>query len=1774
MNIKRFHRIVSIAILASLCASLAFPAALLTATPSPVDQSPGVSPAPARASQVSGPMLFLRAAEFDPLAGEPAIPANLKRALAASQPGLRLIQFSGPIQDDWYMAMEKAGLQVVTYMPDYAYLVWGDDGSVAHLQATSPVRWAGIYQPWYALHPDLAEIQKLPKEVEVTVQVYAHPGADDTLRAIQSQAQVLTPDHPVLVYRNMSVRIAADQLAWLASLPDVVNVEPRPHYQLLDEVQGQIMAGNLNASGTQPGGVGYLAWLTSTIGFTTTASAYPIVDVTDDGIDDGTATPRHPDFWTFGITSTVDRLVYNYNWTMDPSADGLDGHGNLNASIVVGYNDKTGFPYEDGSGFNYGLGINPFGRVAGSKVFANGGIWSAPATNTPIISNTYALGARISSNSWGADTGGAYNTDCQEYDALVRDAQPGAPYAGNQEMITIFAAGNAGSGSNTVGSPGGAKNVISVGAAENYRPTWLDGCKVGPTGADNAQDIISFSSRGPMDDQRVKPDIVAPGTHIQGAASQDPGYNGIGVCDPYTPTGQTLYAASSGTSHSTPAIAGAASLLYRYYQDNFGGQPPSPAMTKAYMVNATRYLTGTGANDTLPSNSQGYGEINLGVAFDGVKRLTVDQSRIFSSTGEVYQLQGVVVNTSKPFRVTLAWTDAPGLPTGNAYVNNLDLAATVGGQTFLGNRFSGATSITGGSADPRNNVESVFLPAGTSGAFTVVITATNIAGDGVPGNADPTDQDFALVVYNAAHEMGALQGAVTTAGTGTPIVGATVQANSPAGSGTATSIAGGLYSMSLLPSTYTVTAAAYGFQPSTVSNIVVSQDLTTTQNLTLTPVANYYVVSGTVTDAAAGWPVSATITIAGYPTGTVSTNPATGFYSVSLPEGMSFGFTVNATGYLAASRAVGPLTANRTENFALNADLAICAAPGYHWTGWSENFDSVAAPLLPAGWTTTVVTSTFTLADWKTSTGTVQPSGVAPHSTPNLVYLNSYDAESGGANRLYRTTGLNMTAMPTTTLSLWMYHDTGWAASADRVQVQVSSNGGANWVDVGAPINRYDGSTGWKQHSVDLSAYASQVDLRIGLLGISAWGNDVHIDDIDVGLQCVQQTEGWLTGTVSDAVTSLPVANATVQATSPYAQRIVASGGNGGYNMFIISGTYTVTASAYGYMTVTIPGVPVVKALTTTQDISLPLATYHVVSGTIKDAATGWPLYARINIAGGVGSDIWTDPVTGFYSVSLPEGVSFTFNVSAWVKGYLVSSRAVGPLTANRTENFGLAADLASCTAPGYGYNGLAENFDSVAAPLLPAGWTTTVVTSTFTLADWKTSTGTVHPSGVAPHSTPNLVYLNSYDAESGGTNRLYRTTGLNMTAMPTTTLSLWMYHDTGYTSADRVQVQVSTTGGVSWVDVGAPINRYDGSTGWKQHSVDLSAYASQTDLRIGLLGISAWGNDVHVDDLQMGYCQLQAGGLVVGNAYALGSGTPLAGVTVQGVSGSTVTTVTVDPAVPDSFYTLFAPAGTQPFTATKANYGTVVTTTNVVQSNTVRLDFYLPSPYLALVAPSSAAQTANPNSTVTYTLIVTNAGTLTDSFTVTVSAGSLFANAVTPQVINNLAAGTSAPVTVTTSVPAGAAGGYSEAATVTATSQGDPAQQSTATLTTTVNTVRGILISPATDARMGLQGETVTYTLMLTNTGNATDSFTLTVSAGITFTNNILPPFISNLAPNASARVTVTVSIPSSLPGASVSDIAIVTAQSANDPAKTAVATLTTTVGLPNKVYLPVVMR
>jgi hypothetical protein len=679
------------------------------------------------------------AATYDRLPSELRANAGARLMGAQARGGLYIVQFAGPVRDEWLAALKGTGVEVVSYLPMNAYVVRARGNSAGDLQnlknGNSFVQFLGGYEPAFRLSPDLQSRRRGPAEdmVDITVQVIDGPDAEQAIGALKALAKEVVLVNQVLNYHNVQLKVAASRLDEIALLDDVFAVEERGQIRKFDEAQGQILAGNL--TGNSPSGPGYLTWLAGK-GFTSAQFTSFSVNVVDDAL----TLTGHPDLPTA-------RVAFTNNPTGQTGAQG--GHGFLNANIIAGFNSGTGAALEDALGFNYGLGIAPFARVGSTAIFGG-----TAATGTTWENTAYGQGARISSNSWGFQTatGGPiprYDTNAQEFDRIVRDAQTGT--AGLQQMTIVFAAGNDGPGTNTVSTPGTAKNVITVGAGENVRQTGSDGCGVANTGADSANDIIGFSSRGPVNsaggDARILPNIMGPGTHIEAGIPQS-NYDGSSVCNQFFPAGQTLYGWSSGTSHSCPAVAGGAALVYQNFLNN-SLAAPSPAMIKAYLINSTTHMTGTGANDTLPSNNQGMGRMNLGRAFDGVDRLLVDQSTTLGTTGQTSTITGTVSTTSQPFRVTLAWTDAPGPTTGAPYVNNLDLEVTVGGVTYKGNVFSGANSATGGTADARNNYESVFVPAGVSGSFTVTVRGTNIAGDGVPGNADTTDQDFAVVVYNA-----------------------------------------------------------------------------------------------------------------------------------------------------------------------------------------------------------------------------------------------------------------------------------------------------------------------------------------------------------------------------------------------------------------------------------------------------------------------------------------------------------------------------------------------------------------------------------------------------------------------------------------------------------------------------------------------------------------------------------------------------------------------------------------------------------------------------------------------------------------------------------------------------------------------------------------------------------------------------------------------------------------------------------------------------------------
>jgi hypothetical protein len=703
---------------------------------------------------------------------------------------LHLVQFAGPVKPEWLAALEKHGARIVSYIPENAYLIYGDAGAIAKMQTWAGtnqfVQWEGDYADAYKIDPDAPELFSEGGSDTFSIQLVDDAAANVATLTLIGQWQLAAAqnEYTLLGYRNITVRLPPEKLNLLAAQPDVVSIQPYFAPHKLDERQDIILTGNLTSSNT-PSAPGYLAWLASK-GFTQAqfTNSNFIVDVSDSGIDNGTTSPGHFGLYTSGDTSQASRVAYNRlegSPNSGSTLEGCDGHGNLNTHIIAGYDNFTNaFPHTDSAGYFYGLGVCPFVKVGSSVVFDPDNFTNPNYTN--LLTAAYNSGARISNNSWGADLNGKYDSDAQTYDALVRDVGAAGQ---NRQMILVFAAGNAGSGSKTIDSPGSAKNVITVGASENVRSLSIanggnttngaDGSEIVDTSANSANDIASFSSRGPCKDGRKKPDIVAPGTHITGGVAQispppSPSslgdaiacFDGSGVskltgggtagsADNFFPLGQQFYTESSGTSHSTPAVSGACALLRQFFI-NESNTPPSPAMTKAYLMNSARYLNGSGANDKLPSASQGMGELNLGTAFDGALRIQRDQLAVekFTAAGQTRTYNGTVPDATKPFRVTLAWTDAPGSTTASKeLVNNLDLTVASGTNIFKGNVFNGQYSTNGGVADGTNNVESVFLPAGKATNFTVTISAAQISADAITNGGSLPEQDYALVIYNA-----------------------------------------------------------------------------------------------------------------------------------------------------------------------------------------------------------------------------------------------------------------------------------------------------------------------------------------------------------------------------------------------------------------------------------------------------------------------------------------------------------------------------------------------------------------------------------------------------------------------------------------------------------------------------------------------------------------------------------------------------------------------------------------------------------------------------------------------------------------------------------------------------------------------------------------------------------------------------------------------------------------------------------------------------------------
>ena len=250
--------------------------------------------------------------------------------------------------------------------------------------------------------------------------------------------------------------------------------------------------------------------------------------------------------------------------------------------------------------------------------------------------------------------------------------------------------------------------------------------------------------------------------------------------------------------------------------------------------------------------------------------------------------------------------------------------------------------------------------------------------------------------------------------------------------------------------------------------------------------AGSFTVTGTVTVPTPTYSISGNAGTSGatITAGTQSaTSDGSNNFTVSGLANGTYSVTPTKSGctFSPASTSVTVSSANVTGiNF-----TASCSGPT---TLFSNGFESAGS-----GWATAQVSGTA--GAWTYVTSGTLPTA-SPHGGSYLAKFNSYDSASGSQTRVYRTTGFAIPSSATTaTLTFWMYHDTGYSTSADKVQLQIST--GSTWANVGTAINRYDGSTGWKLHTIDLTAYKGTT-VQLGFLGISAYGNNEFIDDVTV----------------------------------------------------------------------------------------------------------------------------------------------------------------------------------------------------------------------------------------------------------------------------------------------------------------------------------------------------------------------------------------------------------------------------------------------------------------------------------------------------------------------------------------------------------------------------------------------------------------------------------------------------------------------------------------------------
>ncbi|MBI3883994.1 MAG: S8 family serine peptidase, partial [Sphingobacteriales bacterium] len=299
----------------------------------------------------------------------------------------------------------------------------------------------------------------------------------------------------------------------------------------------------------------------------------------------------------------------------------------------------------------------------------------------------------VTNNSYHSVEGGCAGEGA--YDVLSNYAD--AQIKNNAQLLHVFAAGN--DGALTCSPYPASYGTVKSG--------WQSAKNVLTVGAMNTADysIASFSSRGPVADGRIKPEITSGGVTISST------------------TLNNTYGYSNGTSMASPVITGVLALIYERYRQTHAGADPTSSLMKAIICNTALDLGNAG-----PDYSFGFGMVNARKAVEAI-----DSSRYF--TGNIANAANAsntitLLKNARRLKVMLYWADKEAaVNAANTLVNDLDLSVTEPSSTLHRPMVLNPSNVTANAAeaiDHKNNIEQVVIENPVAGTYTINVNGFSI----------------------------------------------------------------------------------------------------------------------------------------------------------------------------------------------------------------------------------------------------------------------------------------------------------------------------------------------------------------------------------------------------------------------------------------------------------------------------------------------------------------------------------------------------------------------------------------------------------------------------------------------------------------------------------------------------------------------------------------------------------------------------------------------------------------------------------------------------------------------------------------------------------------------------------------------------------------------------------------------------------------------------------------------------------------------------------------